>query len=127
MVIQVISIIDQLLEHMRIFHFHQGGEGSVYISSADWMTRNLEKRVELMTPIVDRSSKNALFGILESCFRDNQNAYLIQTDGTSKRIERDKGERRFRMQDHLAQLFERQAAAAQQARSSSLEPHVPKE
>ncbi len=125
--IQVISIIDQQLEHMRIFHFHQGGDSNVFISSADWMTRNLEKRVELMTPIVDTSSKKLLIGILESCFRDNQNAYLIQTDGTSKRIEREKGERRFRVQDHLAQLFERQAAAAQQARSSSLEPHLPKE
>ncbi|MFT6861485.1 MAG: polyphosphate kinase [Akkermansiaceae bacterium] len=124
--IKVVSIIDQQLEHMRIFHFHQGGDSNVFISSADWMTRNLEKRIELMTPIVDSSSKKLLTGILESCFRDNQNAYLIQPDGTSKRIEREKGERRFRVQDHLAQLFERQAAAAQQARSSSLEPHLPK-
>lgn len=125
--IRIVSIIDQQLEHMRIFHFHQGGDHQVFISSADWMTRNLEKRVELMTPIVDSASKKLLLGILESCFKDNQNAYLIQTDGTSRRIERQKGERRFRMQDHLAQLFERQAAAAQQARTSSLEPHLPKD
>ncbi len=125
--IEVVSIIDQQLEHMRIFHFYQGGDNEVFISSADWMTRNLKKRVELMTPIVDSASKKLLIGILESCFRDNQNSYLIQTDGSSKRIEREKGERRFRMQDHLAQLFARKAAAAQQARSSSLEPHLPKE
>mgnify|MGYP005844263569 CR=1 FL=1 len=125
--IRVVSIIDQQLEHMRIFYFHQGGDAEVFISSADWMTRNLEKRVELMTPIADASSKKLLVSILEACFKDNQNASLIQTDGTSKRIERPKGERRFRMQDHLAQLFERQAAAAQQARSSSLEPHLPKD
>lgn len=124
--IQVVSIVDQQLEHMRIFHFHQGGDDEVFISSADWMTRNLEKRVELMTPIVDAPSKKLLISILESCFRDNQNAYLIQTDGSSKRIEREKGERRFRMQDHLSQLFTRKAAAAAQARSSSLEPHLPK-
>jgi polyphosphate kinase len=125
--IKVVSIIDQQLEHMRIFHFHQGGDDEVFISSADWMTRNLEKRVELMTPIQDASSKKLLINILDSCFRDNQNAYLIQTDGTSKRIEREKGERRFRMQDHLTQLFARKAAAAQQARTSSLEPHLPKD
>jgi len=125
--IRVVSIIDQQLEHMRIFHFHQGGDQEVFISSADWMTRNLEKRVELMTPILASSSKKILLGILESCFKDNQNAYLLQPDGSSKRIERQKGERRFRMQDHLTQLFERQAAAAQQARSSELEPHLPKE
>jgi polyphosphate kinase len=125
--IRIVSIIDQQLEHMRIFHFHQGGDSQVFISSADWMTRNLEKRVEIMTPIVDSSSKKILLGILEACFKDNTNASLIQTDGSSKRIERQKGERRFRMQDHLAQLFERKAAAARQARSSSLEPHLPKE
>lgn len=125
--IKIVSIIDQQLEHMRIFHFHQGGDNEVYISSADWMTRNLEKRVEIMTPIMDRVSKKLLIGILKSCFRDNQNGYLIQPDGTSKRIEREKGEGRFRMQDHLTQLFARQAAAAQQARSSSLEPHLPKD
>jgi polyphosphate kinase len=112
---------------MRIFHFHQGGDNEVYISSADWMTRILEKRVELMTPILDRASKKLLIGILKSCFRDNQNSYLIQPDGSSKRIEREKGEGRFRMQAHLTQLFARQAAAAQQARSSSLEPHLPKD
>ena len=125
--IKIVSIVDQQLEHMRIFHFHQGGDNEVYISSADWMTRNLEKRVELMTPIVDRASKKLLIGILKSCFRDNQNSYLIQPDGSSKRIEREKGEGRFRMQAHLTQLFARQAAAAQQARSSSLEPHLPKD
>ena len=125
--IKIVSIVDQQLEHMRIFHFHQGGDNEVYISSADWMTRNLEKRVELMTPIVDRASKKLLIGILKSCFRDNQNSYLIQPDGSSKRIERKKGEGRFRMQAHLTQLFARQAAAAQQARSSSLEPHLPKD
>lgn len=125
--IRVVSIIDQQLEHMRIFYFHQGGDEEVFISSADWMTRNLEKRVELMTPIVDSSSKKLLIGILEACFKDKQNASLIQTDGSSKRLERQKGERRFNMQEHLAQLFERQAAAARQARSSSLEPHLPKE
>ena len=125
--IKIVSIVDQQLEHMRIFHFHQGGDNEVYISSADWMTRNLEKRVELMTPILDRASKKLLIGILKSCFRDNQNSYLIQPDGSSKRIEREKGEGRFRMQAHLTQLFARQAAAAQQARSSSLEPHLPKD
>jgi len=82
---------------------------------------------ELMTPILASSSKKLLLAILESCFKDNQNAYLLQPDGSSKRIERQKVERRFRMQDHLTQLFERQAAAAQQARSSGLKPHLPKE
>jgi len=125
--IEVISIVDQQLEHMRIFYFHQGGDKEVFISSADWMNRNLEKRVELMTPIQGAKEKKLLVGILEACFKDNQNAYLIQPDGSSKLKERKKGERKFRMQQHLADLFTRNAAAAEQARSSSLEPHLPKE
>ena len=125
--IEVVSIVDQQLEHMRIFYFHQGGDNEVFISSADWMSRNLEKRVELMTPILGAKDKKLLIDILNACFKDNQNAYLIQTDGTSKPKERKKGERKFRMQEHLADLFARQAAAAEQARSSSLEPHLPKE
>ncbi|MDB4538016.1 polyphosphate kinase 1, partial [Akkermansiaceae bacterium] len=89
--IEVVSIVDQQLEHMRIFYFHQGGEKEVFISSADWMKRNLEKRVELMTPIHGAKEKSLLISILKACFRDNQNAYLIQADGTSKPKERKKG------------------------------------
>jgi len=125
--IEVVSVIDQQLEHMRIFYFLRGGDPELFISSADWMSRNLEKRVELMTPIHDTRSKKLLIDILKTGFRDNQNAYLIQSDGSSKRREREKGERKFRSQEHLAQLFARKAAAAEEARSSSLEPHLPKE
>jgi polyphosphate kinase len=125
--IEVISIIDQHLEHMRIFHFHRGGDDEVFISSADWMNRNLEKRIELMTPIHDSRSKKLLIDLLKNTFRDNQNAYQIQTDGSSKRREREKGERRFCSQQHFTQLFARKAAAIEQVRSSSLEPHLPKE
>lgn len=125
--IEVISIIDQHLEHMRIFHFHRGGDDEVFISSADWMNRNLEKRIELMTPIHDSRSKKLLIDLLKKTFRDNQNAYQIQTDGSSKRREREKGERRFCSQQYFTQLFARKAAAIEQVRSSSLEPHLPKE
>jgi len=52
--IEVVSVIDRYLEHARIIYFHQGGDQEVYIASADWMTRNLEKRVELMIPIQDK-------------------------------------------------------------------------
>src|SRR5439155_18488809 len=55
--IKVISIVDQFLEHSRIFHFANGGEDEVYISSADWMPRNLDRRVEMLVPIDDAASK----------------------------------------------------------------------
>ena len=54
--IEVVSIVDRYLEHARIYYFSNGGEEEVYLASADWMTRNLDKRVELMFP--DRAARN---------------------------------------------------------------------
>ena len=51
--IRVVSVIDRYLEHSRIFYFQNGGAEEVYLSSADWMTRNLDRRVELMFPVDD--------------------------------------------------------------------------
>lgn len=124
--IRVVSIIDQYLEHMRIFSFCHGGDVRFYISSADWMTRNLCKRVELMIPIVDRQPKAVLKEILETCFRDNQNASLILSDGSSERIVPAEGVEPFRMQEYLTEYFARHADSSQQDRALQLEPHLPK-
>ena len=124
--IQVVSIIDRYLEHARAFYFHQGGDPKVYISSADWMTRNLEKRVELMIPIEPSRIKKRLIRILEACFNDNVQAYEIQADGSSNRIERKKGTKTFRLQEQ----FYKQACKAARDRDHELamtfEPHIPK-
>ena len=53
--IRVISIVDRYLEHSRIVYFHNGGEEELFLSSADWMTRNLTRRIELMCPVFDTS------------------------------------------------------------------------
>lgn len=123
--IRVVSIIDRFLEHARVFYFHQGGDAQVFISSADWMTRNLEKRVELMIPIEDKQIKRRLVKILETFFKDNQNAYEITKDGGSRPIGVEKGEKPFRAQE----FFQRQARKAAKARehelSMTFEPHVP--
>ena len=123
--IEVVSIIDRYLEHARIFYFHQGGTPSLFIASADWMTRNLEKRVELMIPILEPSAKKRLLEILCAAFEDNTNAYIIQPDGTST-IKTPPKKSRFRMQYELQQAAEKATMANAKIQASTFEPHRPK-
>lgn len=125
--IEVISVIDRFLEHARLFYFHQGGDAEVYIASADWMTRNLEKRVELMLPIEETALKRRLIRILEAYFQDNTQASRILPDGTSQRIVREKGKKAFRVQDYFYQQAKREAKAREHERAMTFEPHVPQE
>jgi polyphosphate kinase len=123
--IEVISVIDRFLEHARLFHFHQGGNSEVYIASADWMNRNLEKRIELMIPIEEPALKRRLVRILEAYFQDNTQASRLMPDGSSQRIIRAKGQKAFRVQDHFYQLARKAAKAREHERSMTFEPHVP--
>jgi len=125
--IEVISVIDRFLEHARLFYFHQGGDAQVYIASADWMTRNLEKRVELMIPIEEPALKRRLVRILEAYFQDNTQASRLLPDGTSQRLVREKGKKAFRVQDHFYQQAKNAAKAREHERSMTFEPHVPAE
>ncbi len=125
--IEVISVIDRYLEHARLFYFHQGGDGGVYISSADWMTRNLEKRIELMIPIEEPALKRRLVRILEFYFQDNIQASRLMPDGTSQRIVRAKGQKAFRVQEHFYQSARKAAKAREHERAMTFEPHVPAE
>jgi len=121
--IHVVSIIDRYLEHARIFYFHQGGDTELYIASADWMTRNLDKRIELMIPIEDKSSKQKLTKILESAFKDNTNSHLILTDGTSEKITTKN--KSFRLQKNCQQRAEQAYAKLKQKQTTTFEPHTP--
>ncbi len=125
--IEVISVIDRFLEHARLFYFHQGGDGEVYIASADWMTRNLEKRIELMIPIEQAALKRRLVRILESFFQDNTQASRLMPDGSSQRIVRAKGQKPFRVQEYFHQQARKAAKAREHERSMTFEPHVPAE
>lgn len=80
--IRVISIIGRFLEHSRIFYFHNAGEEEIYIGSADWMTRNLSRRVEAVTPIESREIFSDLQEILGVMLADNRQAWELQSDGT---------------------------------------------
>jgi len=80
--IEVISIIDRYLEHARIYYFRNGGHEEVYLSSADWMVRNLEKRLETMFPVVDPERRRRLIDVLETYFADNVQARRLNSEGT---------------------------------------------
>ncbi|MBW4484494.1 MAG: polyphosphate kinase 1 [Tildeniella torsiva UHER 1998/13D] len=80
--IRVISVIGQFLEHSRIFCFHNSGEPEYYIGSADWMTRNLDRRVEAIVPIEDPKLIKELQNILDVLQADNRQAWEMASDGT---------------------------------------------
>jgi polyphosphate kinase len=80
--IRVVSIVGRYLEHSRIFHFHNNGQEEVFIGSADWMQRNLDRRVEAVTPIEDPVCANELREILDILLQDNRQAWDLQSDGS---------------------------------------------
>ena len=124
--IVVTSIIDRYLEHPRVMLFHQGGQNKVFISSADWMVRNLEKRVELLVPIEDNDSKKRLIKILKTYLDDNVKARLIKGDGSYTMVERKGRKKAIRSQEVLNREARRAAKKAEQERGMTLEPHLPK-
>jgi polyphosphate kinase len=83
--IRVRSIIGRFLEHSRIFYFANGGEdpakGEYFIGSADWMFRNLSKRIEVVTPVFAEDPKQRLWEILDICLRDRRLAWVLGSDG----------------------------------------------
>jgi polyphosphate kinase len=79
--ITVRSIVDRFLEHSRIFYFENNGEPSIWLSSADWMTRNLTRRIELMCPVFDKQIKISLIRILQITLSDNVKARHLQSNG----------------------------------------------
>ncbi len=79
--IRVTSVIGRLLEHSRIFYFHNGGDEEIYIGSADWMSRNLSRRVEAITPVETPKLKEELQEILGILLADNRQAWELQPNG----------------------------------------------
>jgi len=84
--IRVISIVDRYLEHARIVSVAGGGKDEVYISSADWMTRNLSRRVELMCPVYDPGLRNILMNVLQMNLQDNVKARELKSTGAYERV-----------------------------------------
>ena len=78
--VTAISIVDEFLEHARVWYFYQGGKERMYISSADWMTRNLDHRVEASCPILDPALRSELMDILNIQLSDNVKARWLDNN-----------------------------------------------
>jgi polyphosphate kinase len=91
--IRVRSIVGRLLEHSRVYYFENGGNEEVYIGSSDWMPRNLDRRVEVLTPIRDASIRSYLKNTYLDCYlNDNTKAWVLHPDGRYSRAERNSWE-----------------------------------
>ena len=95
--IRVVSIVDHFLEHSRVFEFRNGGDAETYLGSADWMPRNLDRRVELLFPITEPLLKARLAHILDVLFADNVKARELRADGLL--MKRPRGRRTIRAQE----------------------------
>ena len=86
--IHVRSIVGNFLEHSRIFYFKNGESDEIYMGSADWMPRNLDRRVEIVFPVEDERIKDEIKHVLDLEFRDNVKAHILQPDGTYEKTDR---------------------------------------
>ena len=96
--ITVRSIVGNFLEHSRIFYFENNEHYEIYCGSADWMPRNLERRVEILFPVDRRECKEELLHILECQLRDNVKASVLQADGSYEKVDK-RGKQRFNSQE----------------------------
>jgi polyphosphate kinase len=111
--IVVRSIVGRFLEHSRIFYFENGGEEEIYISSADWMPRNLYERVEVMCPLLDPVLQQRVKNeILAAYLADNTKVRFLDRQGRYSRLSRRRAEGRFSAQDFLIALAEGNETAA---------------
>ena len=107
--IEVTSIVDRYLEHARVFYFRNAGHEEVYLSSADWMGRNLDRRLEILFPVQAPPQRRRLIATLKTYFDDNVKAHKLLPDGTYVPV--DRPGKRVRAQETL----QRQAVDAAQA------------
>ena len=105
--ITVRSIVGNFLEHSRIYMFGEGSNAEFYAGSADWMPRNLERRIEIIFPLEDEAVKEKAWHILETELRDTEQASIMQPDGSYERVDR-RGKEKVNSQ----LVFGQEAAAA---------------
>ena len=121
--ITVVSIVDRFLEHARVFSFRDGGRNPVFIASADGMTRNLDKRVELLVPVVDEACRRKLLDALAIYFTDNRKASILSSDGAYRRLAPRGREKPCRSQRALYEAARAAAKLVEQAKPTMLEPY----
>lgn len=111
--ISVVSIVDRYLEHSRIFYFRNGGSEELYCASADWMSRNLDRRIELMFPLLDRNAADEVKKILETYFEDNVNSHVLMSNGSWSANVPAYGEQPRRAQETLYKRYKKIADSSE--------------
>lgn len=106
--ITVRSIVGNYLEHSRIFYFYSDGREQIFMGSADWMPRNLDKRVEIVFPVEDADIKEEVKHILHMQLEDNVKAHVLQPDGTYEKIDK-RGKQLVNSQEYFCQDADRKA------------------
>ena len=86
--IHVRSIVGDFLEHSRIFYFYNNGAEDIFMGSADWMSRNLDRRVEIVFPVEDEKIKKEIIHVLDVEFQDNMKAHILQKDGSYEKMDK---------------------------------------
>lgn len=112
--ITVRSIVGNFLEHSRIFYFYANGSEEIYMGSADWMPRNLDKRVEIIFPVEDEVLKEEVIHILDIQLRDNIKAHILQTDGSYKKEDR-RGKEALNSQDYFCREAQERAKVPEES------------
>lgn len=113
--ITVRSIVGNFLEHSRIFYFLNNGNDEIYCGSADWMPRNLERRVEILFPIEDEKQKEKVFHVLELELLDEKKAHLMQKDGSYAKIPLE-GKKRLNSQEEFCKEAKKEASKIRHSR-----------
>lgn len=122
--ITVVSVVDRFLEHDRILYFYHGGAERVFISSADWMPRNLDRRIELLIPIEDKACRKKLVRLLQVRFKDTVKASVLGSDGHYTRVAPAAGSKDgIRSQEWIFKLACEELQEAHKAKSTVFEPH----
>ncbi len=105
--IRVRSVVGRFLEHSRVYFFRHGGANDLYLGSADWMQRNLDRRIEAIFPVEDERLGRKVHAVLDVLLRDNVKARELGADGIYRRVRRAPGQNRLDAQQRLLELSER--------------------
>ncbi len=122
--IEVRSIVGTYLEHARIFYFYAGGEEKYFCGSADWMNRNLDRRVEIVFPVEDQEAKEKLKHILKVQLSDNMKAYILDEQGNYDRVDL-RGKEKVLAQDVFCEEAQAAAKAGKEKDMSDVQRFIP--
>ena len=120
--ITVTSVIDRNLEHARILYFYHGGDERLFISSADWMPRNLDRRVELLIPVEDKACRRNLISILKTTLADNVKARKLLPSGRYEPVRVSDSAEQVRSQEVLYRRTVEAIEDASRAALATFEP-----